>query len=51
MGNQCESMFCYGSSCFARKANGEVCGIGYECLSWYCADGVCGDQPPPEACP
>lgn len=51
MSSQCESRFCYGGSCFTRKANGEVCGIGYECLSWNCAGGVCSDPPPPEACP
>jgi hypothetical protein len=29
----------------ARKANGQACGAGAECLSGFCVDGVCCDKP------
>jgi hypothetical protein len=33
--------FCEGNACIAKKPNGETCGHPSECVSGFCADGVC----------
>jgi hypothetical protein len=35
------TLYCGGSACLDKKANGIVCAAGTECLSGFCTDGVC----------
>ena len=36
-----QGYFCLGNACLQRKADGQVCTTANQCLSGFCADGVC----------
>ncbi|HQP34812.1 MAG TPA: MYXO-CTERM sorting domain-containing protein [Polyangiaceae bacterium] len=42
--------YCNGSACALKKSLGVACVSGSECLSTFCADGVCCDKPCSGAC-